>query len=813
MNVRVVVRVRPLLPIDKKQLSRLKKESRKDTKSRSRRSQIRTLCKCVVRESESLLKVTRPVPKKGEESEREFAFEQVMDETINQSKFFDTCGIRKLVNSVLQGYAAAVFAYGQTGSGKTYTMSGHEEQIKKGGFRSPETDGLIPRALSYLYAQIQAQKRDISISASYLEIYNEHVYDLLNVNSQPLPLRFQQGRGFFVEKQLVVECESFEDLCAVATEGHKNRTVRSHNMNIHSSRSHSIFTVYVELKGGVDDEDGVADVGASSLYGKISFIDLAGSENVKHSQSAGEALKETNNINKSLFTLGKVISVLALMHRGKLGEDTHIPYRDSVLTKLLMDSLGGNGIAMMIACCSPSNLHVDETLRTLQYATRAKNIRNRPVLNINSRDRAIMQLKEELRALRHQNGRLRELLEANGIPAPPAVPRSVSMSSSRLAALGSARGRGAAALGGGGGGAGALGGRPADLSRNVSKVSVLTSRPITSETSLPPPETDRTGQASRQSDWWGEALQTPVANFHDQTGMLVKSPTLQSDAGSARQDLLQWTTPRTAGEESTTGSSARVMSGAGATRGDPGSPISRSQGRFLRRVEKLRSSGRVRRHASLMREAQDDDDGTDRPNGVDTGIGADAAAAAVPARVQRKAFGMDRKAFATTSFDRKSSPSDSPPFEPLKPPPVAPDRFMQPGKKPARGSDANAVASDRQKLLAEENMRLKNRLEHLEKIFVKRDIESPRDHDMEDDGGVGRDDPYGSFGSRMPAPRPRDETPRLLSVSTAPLNIATPNALPSYSSEVSTPVTSTRELVNPSLLQPVHRRPSMLYQN
>eukprot|EP00466_Bigelowiella_natans_P016681 jgi/Bigna1/89110/estExt_fgenesh1_pg.C_440011 len=431
MNVQVIVRVRPLLANDKKFANRQKKEVQRQ--QRSGKGLPHDLHSCVDAVSSNALEVSYQHPVNGKELVREFAFDKVMNHKTSQKNFFETCGIKELIQTTLQGYAAVVFAYGQTGSGKTYTMSGKEQQVAQDGFRSPETDGLIPRSLSYLYAQIYAAKKEgkeVSISSSYLEIYNEQVFDLLSNESSALPVRYQFGRGFFVERQLMVECEGFEDLCAVAAEGHNNRTVRSHSLNMHSSRSHSLFTVYVEVK----DEDEEGEV--TSVYGKITFIDLAGSENVKQSQSEGVALKETNNINKSLFALGKVISVLAAKHEGKLGELGHVPYRDSVLTKLLMDSLGGNGLAMMIACCSPSNFHCDETLRTLQYATRAKNIKNRPVQNVSQRGSSDAQhLKSMVKRLQNENHYLRQILSANGIDAPP--PGNIPLLSQAAAAYNS----------------------------------------------------------------------------------------------------------------------------------------------------------------------------------------------------------------------------------------------------------------------------------------------------------------------------------------------------------------------------------------
>eukprot|EP00472_Partenskyella_glossopodia_P010666 CAMPEP_0197528996 /NCGR_PEP_ID=MMETSP1318-20131121/27008_1 /TAXON_ID=552666 /ORGANISM="Partenskyella glossopodia, Strain RCC365" /LENGTH=730 /DNA_ID=CAMNT_0043084311 /DNA_START=121 /DNA_END=2310 /DNA_ORIENTATION=- len=522
MKLRVVVRVRPLNQADEDHATRLAKEAKKNRRKGNGRRKVSTeLYSCATRTADDTMQVVCIHPKTGDELAREFHFSQVLDHATCQADFFEQCGIQKLIRTTLNGYAAVVFAYGQTGSGKTYTMSGKEEQIGKGGFHDPETDGLIPRSLSYMYAQIKALKsegKEVSVSASYLEIYNEQVYDLLNNDGTVLPVRFQTKKGFYVENQLVVECESFEDLRAVAAEGHNNRTVRSHNLNMHSSRSHSIFTVYLDVKSSKSEAGE-----ESTVFGKMSFIDLAGSENVKQSQSEGAALKETNNINKSLFALGKVISILAKRHKYRSGEKAHIPYRDSVLTKLLMDSLGGNCLAMMIACCSPSSLHVDETLRTLQYATRAKNIQNKPVQNLSQRDQQLLMLKEEIRQLRSENYQLRGLLSSHGISAPPSkVKRSsiCSRSSTSSSPLVSER-EGKLKLGERDRKVG-LGSRNRPTSGRMTAPNTAASSNVALNTVSP--RTIDSQDGSRTGEWWNSPIAHPVANFHDQTGMIVKSP-------------------------------------------------------------------------------------------------------------------------------------------------------------------------------------------------------------------------------------------------------------------------------------------------
>lgn len=216
-----------------------------------------------------------------------------------------------------------------------------------------------------------------------------------------------------MEDLTVVECTSKEDLIAVMHEGIKNRKTGSHNLNSDSSRSHSILTVYLisETKG---EDDHVF-----KKYGKISFVDLAGSERLKDSESAGDMVKETGNINKSLFMLGKVISCLS----DKRGiNNKHIPYRDSKLTMLLMDSLGGASKALMIACVSPSEVYIEETTSTLNYATRTMSIKNKPVIQMDAKEQIRFNLKREVHLLRLENKFLKDELKKfmpEGFEIPP----------------------------------------------------------------------------------------------------------------------------------------------------------------------------------------------------------------------------------------------------------------------------------------------------------------------------------------------------------------------------------------------------------
>ncbi|KAA6418107.1 MAG: Kif12 type kinesin [Trebouxia sp. A1-2] len=342
---------------------------------------------------------------KGSVMTRNFTFHGCLAPTSKQSDVLKICGITQLLNAAMAGYHATIFAYGQTGSGKTYTMSGHEDIIDSDGYAGDTDDGIVTRSVMYLFDQMQKANSGCKYTfrASYCEIYNEALYDLLKFTKQQLQVRWDSGKGFYVPELAVKECTSVEDMLEVISRGMKHRKMGSHELNLESSRSHSIMTVYIDAVTTSPEDH---DYGIPK-FGKVSFVDLAGSERLKDTKSAGEMLKETANINKSLFTLGKVISALADM-QGTNMSSVHIPYRDSKLTKLLMDSLGGNALALMIACCSPSSQHVEETLSTLSYATRAKNIRNKPMVALDPQEAQIAALKRELFLLRQENVWLRD---------------------------------------------------------------------------------------------------------------------------------------------------------------------------------------------------------------------------------------------------------------------------------------------------------------------------------------------------------------------------------------------------------------------
>ncbi|KAJ7387322.1 Kinesin- protein 12 [Desmophyllum pertusum] len=343
-----------------------------------------------------------------------FTFNAAFGEDTSQQQMFEGCGIKHLVEMAVEGYSCTAFAYGQTGSGKTYTITGPlnlESPVDKEKFiPDPEMQGLIERSFHYLF-ELMDNHSDVeyTLKASYLEVYNEKVQDLLNPSKarDSLPVRWARDRGFYVENLFFVECDRLDDLTAVLEEGLRNRQVGSHLMNDHSSRSHSMLTVYIDIESNdPEDESGYPVV----KHGKLSLVDLAGSERVKETKSVGGTFAESQNINKSLLTLGNCISALS-DPRKKSG---HIPYRDSKLTKLLADSLGGDGITLMIACISPSSYVVQDTLNTLRYAHRAKRIKNKPVVHMDPKEKLILSLKREIKLLRTENAYFRQQL---GLPS------------------------------------------------------------------------------------------------------------------------------------------------------------------------------------------------------------------------------------------------------------------------------------------------------------------------------------------------------------------------------------------------------------
>ncbi|KAL7383139.1 hypothetical protein ABVT39_005426 [Epinephelus coioides] len=379
-SVRVAVRARPLNKREK-QLS----------------------SKVIIQMKGNSTSIYKPSPVRGDELKgkgKTFSYDFSYDSTdrgrltfTSQERIFHDLG-SDVLKAAFEGYNACVFAYGQTGSGKSYTMMGHTED-----------KGLIPRICEGLFCEISRRSMSDAVSfrteVSYLEIYNERVQDLLKRKTAPadggLRVREHPRDGPYVEnlsKHLAHNHSDMEDLIIL---GNANRTIANTGMNDLSSRSHAIFTISF-TQAHFD-----AELPRETLS-KIHLVDLAGSERADATRATGTRLKEGANINKSLTTLGSVISALADLSVGGLStkkkKQLFIPYRDSVLTWLLKDSLGGNSVTTMIATISPADVNYAETLSTLRYASRAKNIVNSPTVNEDGSVKVIRELQAEVARLR-----------------------------------------------------------------------------------------------------------------------------------------------------------------------------------------------------------------------------------------------------------------------------------------------------------------------------------------------------------------------------------------------------------------------------
>ncbi|XP_043701663.1 kinesin-like protein KIN-12E isoform X4 [Telopea speciosissima] len=331
--------------------------------------------------------------------ESRFTFDLVADENVSQEKLFKVAGL-PMVDNCMGGYNSCMFAYGQTGSGKTHTMLG---DIEGGTRRHSVNCGMTPRVFESLFSRIQKEKESrreeklrFTCKCSFLEIYNEQILDLLDPSSVNLQIREDAKRGVYVENLKEVEVTSARDVIQQLVQGAANRKVAATNMNHASSRSHSVFTCVIESKW---ESQGVTH----HRFSRLNLVDLAGSERQKSSGAEGERLKEATNINKSLSTLGLVIMNLVSISNGK---SLHVPYRDSKLTFLLQDSLGGNSKTVIIANITPSSCCSLETLSTLKFAQRAKFIKNNAIVNedasgdVLAMRMQIQQLKKEVNHLR-----------------------------------------------------------------------------------------------------------------------------------------------------------------------------------------------------------------------------------------------------------------------------------------------------------------------------------------------------------------------------------------------------------------------------
>ncbi|KPI87638.1 kinesin-like protein [Leptomonas seymouri] len=419
-----------------------------------------------------------------------YAFDYCAGPTTTQAELFKQLDMAAMCEAALSGQVVTVFCFGQTGSGKTFTLSGRtlaEAEVSGPDGPLVSEDGLQYQAAAYVARRLKEMRHafkkrhaasrsssnapqdggargggatgapQVVAKCSYVELYQETLYDLLQPEStEAVRCRWSAAaQSFYVEGSLLVGCRSKEDFLMVLREGQRNRQRGSHALNRDSSRSHVVFTMFFEVHaaadindragmGGKEEEGGVDAGGAGGAspegaksqgrrYGRLVFVDLAGSERLKKSQSSSGA--ETGSINRSLFTLGRVLELLSIKSAPSTeakptAKPPFIPYRSSVLTQLLMQSLDGHGLTLMVACVSPSALHLDESLRTLHYAQRARHIRTTPVVHVDADTQRRMALEEKVRELQRENALLRRALQL-----PRAGPLSEEVVQAQVAAL------------------------------------------------------------------------------------------------------------------------------------------------------------------------------------------------------------------------------------------------------------------------------------------------------------------------------------------------------------------------------------------
>ena len=362
-NVKVVVRVRPLNSGETKEGYRMI-------------TKVNTI--------DGTIKVEMPKrdANNSETPAKVFTFDTVFAPEVKQVDVYNRVA-RPIVCNVLEGYNGTIFAYGQTGTGKTFTMEGDRSVA--------ELKGIIPNSFAHIFGHIakSGDDKNFLVRVSYLEIYNEEVQDLLGKDQQArLEVKERPDVGVYVKDLSTAIVNNADDMDKIMTLGNKNRSVGATMMNAQSSRSHAIFTTTIECA-----EKG-ADKQTMFRVGKLHLVDLAGSERQSKTGASGQRLKEATKINLSLSTLGNVISALVD------GKSTHVPYRNSKLTRLLQDSLGGNSKTLMFANVGPADYNYDETISTLRYANRAKSIKNKAKINEDPKDALMKQYQKEIEELK-----------------------------------------------------------------------------------------------------------------------------------------------------------------------------------------------------------------------------------------------------------------------------------------------------------------------------------------------------------------------------------------------------------------------------
>jgi kinesin family protein 5 len=328
-----------------------------------------------------------------------FNFDRIFPPSSSQQDIYDF-GVKGIIESVLDGYNGTVLAYGQTSSGKTYTMQGEMDEERR--------QGIIPRMINHVFKYIyQNEGTDFMIKVSMIEIYQEKIRDLFDCSRNNLNIREDSIKGIYVDgaSERYVGCPN--DVLALLEVGSANRAQAATNMNEHSSRSHSIFILTINQ---TNKQQGFSKIG------KLYLVDLAGSEKISKTGATGHTLEEAKNINKSLTTLGRVINSLTD------GKSTHIPYRESKLTRVLQESLGGNSKTCLIITCSPSIYNESESLSTLRFGERAKKIKNKPKINkevtVAELQKLVEQLKENLKKANQRISQLENYIRQKGLDVP-----------------------------------------------------------------------------------------------------------------------------------------------------------------------------------------------------------------------------------------------------------------------------------------------------------------------------------------------------------------------------------------------------------
>ncbi|KAM3186450.1 hypothetical protein ACTXT7_004295 [Hymenolepis weldensis] len=338
-------------------------------------------------------------------SSRSYTFDRVFGPHSKQKDIYNEM-VAPTVVEVLEGYNCTIFAYGQTGTGKTYTMTGERSDSLRYTWETDPTAGIVPRALNQIFSTLEAMSQgcDFSVRVSFLELYNEELFDLLSSGEGTVRLAIYDDsnkKGSVLVKGLrEVAVHNKDEVYSILEKGLLRRQTASTQLNAQSSRSHTVFTVTVHIKESCPEEDEVF-----LKIGKLNLVDLAGSENIGRSGALDKRAREAGSINQSLLTLGRVITCL-------VDHSSHIPYRESKLTRLLQDSLGGKTKTSIIATIGPGNSSLEETISTLDYAHRAKNIQNRPEINqklnktqlIKGYNEELERLRRDLEATRSKTG-------------------------------------------------------------------------------------------------------------------------------------------------------------------------------------------------------------------------------------------------------------------------------------------------------------------------------------------------------------------------------------------------------------------------